>query len=177
MLARLAVIVSHLAAAHGHHDTARLDAIARDVWQAAGERPAYCGDPETDAAQYATSLALVGIATHESGWHPAVQDCTYGQQDPAIGLFALNGPVAFDGHSKRSICANNLLSAKLAAKAFGRFIGCGSVLVQAQGYASGDTRVRSKAAREIAEYVATLHWRERLQIVYRHNCLTAEYRE
>lgn len=175
MLARLAVIVAHLGAAHGHHDTARLEAVARDIWTASGERPAYCGDDTTDAAQYATALALVGIARHESGLHPLVQSCRFGQKDPAISLFALNGPVAFDGHSKRAICADNLLASRLAAKALARFKGCGDVLTQAQGYASGDTTVRSKAAREIADLIATLQWRERIRVIYRHNCLTAEY--
>jgi hypothetical protein len=175
MLARLAVIVGQLAAAHGHHDSARLDAVARDIWTAAGERPAYCGDDTTDAAQYATALALVGIARHESGLHPKVQNCTFGQKDPAISLFALNGPVAFDGHSKREICGDNALAARLSAKALARMRGSGDVLTQAQGYASGDTRVKSKAAREIADQIATLHMRERIVVGYKNQCLTAEY--
>lgn len=177
MLARLTVIIAHLAAAHGHHDSARLEAVARDVWAAAGERPAYCGDPEQDVAQYATALALVGIATNESGWHKGVQDCSYWPTNPAVSLFQLQGHVALDGHSKRAICADNTLASRLAAKAFARCKGCGDVLTQAQGYASGDTRVRSRAAREIAALIATLQWRERIFVAYRNSCLTASYLE
>jgi hypothetical protein len=177
MLARLAVIVAAIGASHGHHDSARLERVATDVWQAAVERPAYCSDPSTDAGQYATALALTGIATHESGWHPKVQACTYGQRDPAISLFALNGPVAFDGHSKRAICADNMLAARLSAKVLERFKGCHDVSCQARGYASGDTRVRSDAAREIADQIATLHWRERIFVTYIDGCLTAAYRK
>lgn len=175
MLARLAVIVAQLGAAHGHHDTARLDAVAREVWQAAGERPAYCG--EGDAAQYATALALTGIAVHESALDKRVQDCTWWKGNPAVSLFQLQGPVALDGHSKRAVCADNMLASRLAAKALARMKGCGDLGCQSRGYASGDTKVKSKAAREIADLIATLQWRERIFVSYRNGCLHASYTE
>lgn len=173
MLARLTAVVLSLAAHHGHHDEARLRGVADDIWRAAGERPAYCG--EGDAAQYATALALVGIADHESKLHPKVQVCTYGQADPAIILFALLGPVAMQGHTKREVCSDNALASRLAAGVLARMKGCGDVLTQAQGYASGDTKVKSKAAKEIADLIVTLQWRERIFVSYRNSCLTAAY--
>lgn len=174
MLARLAVIVAALGSHYGHHDRDRLHQVAADIWAASGERPAYCGD-DTDVAQYATALALVGIAVHESAFDKRVQDCSWWAGNPAVSLFQLQGPVALDGHSKRAVCASNVLASRLAAKALARGKGCGDQLTAVQGYASGDTKVKSKAAREIADLIATLQWRERIFVAYRNSCLTASY--
>jgi hypothetical protein len=174
MLSRFISIVAALASHHGHHDTARLDSVARDIYAAAESAPIYCAAEGTDAAEYATALTLAGIVEHEAGWHPRVQGCTY-RGDPALSLFALYGPAAMQGHSRAEVCGNNLLAATLSIQVLARYRAAGSLLTLARGYAAGDSRVVSRAAKEIADLIATLLWRERLTVAYRDRCLTAEY--
>lgn len=171
MLARLIAIVLALAAHHGHRDTPRIEQVARDIWTTAEHHPVFCGGAQTEAS----ALALTAVAEHEGGFAPTVQDCSAQPRSTQYSLFQLHGPVAMGGHSKRAICADNMLAATLASRVLARFRGVGSLLVMARGYASGDTRVRSRAAREIADLIATLLWRERIFVVYRKSCLTAEY--
>jgi hypothetical protein len=173
MLARLTAIVLALALHHGHRDETRLRQVAADIWAAAESSPVFCGQ----AAVESTALGLVAIAHHESGWHPRVQDCRYNPHDPAVSLFALQGPIARGGRSREAVCSDNALAARLAGFVLTRFRRAGSLYVMARGYASGDTRIVSRAAREIADLIAALHWRERIVVAYRDRCLTANYLE
>jgi hypothetical protein len=171
MLTRLTAIVLALALRHGHADADRLRAVAADIWRAAETSPVFCGFANHEA----TALALVAIAEHESGFSPAVQRCTHDPRSTQYGLFQLQGHVAMGGHTKTQVCSDNALAANLAASVLARFRRVGSLLTMAQGYASGDTRVRSKAAQEIAALIATLLWRERIFVSYRNQCLEASY--
>lgn len=169
MLSRLISIIFILAALHGHKDEERLKQVATDIWETSETIQPFCGPK----AREATALALVSIAEHESGWHPKVQNCTYGQKDPAISLFALNGPVAFGGYSKKEICSNNKLATKLSAKSLMLFKGCWTSACLFRGYASGNAATKSKAADEI-EYIFQIRLKkEKLFVIYKNKCLYA----
>jgi protein tyrosine phosphatase (PTP) superfamily phosphohydrolase (DUF442 family) len=151
-------------------DEYRLQAVAQEIWEAAGEVQAFCGT----AAREATSLALASIAEHESGWDERVQDCrrTGGQ---AISLYQLEQP-AWAGHRRADICADNELAARLAATALARGKGRADVRELFGSYASGGTPPRNRAGDEIASLYASLSARAGVVTRYKDGCLTAERR-
>ncbi len=87
----------------------------------------------------------------------------------------MQGPVALDGWPRARVCADNALAANLAAHVLAKFRRVGSLLTMTQGYASGNTATKSRAAREIADLIATLLWRERIFVSFRNQCLEASY--
>lgn len=170
MLERIIAIIIFLAALHGHKDEDRLKQVATDIWEVSATVQPFCGPK----AREATAIALLSIADHESGWHPKVQNCTYGQKDPAISLFALNGSVAFGGHSKKEICKDNKLAATLAANVLMLFKSCGTSICLYRGYASGDASVKSDAANQLNATFLTQLYKQQIVVGYKNKCLYAE---
>lgn len=170
MLDRLIAIILILAALHGQKDIGRLTQVANDIWKVSETVQPFCGPK----AREATALALVSIANHESGWVLGVQDCTYKKKDPAISLFALNGPVAFAGYSKKEICNDNKLAARLSLQILMLFKRCGTTLCMMQGYASGNTSIKSIAANELDSTFFRRLISEHIVIVYKNGCLYAD---
>jgi hypothetical protein len=171
----ITAIVLSLALRHGHTDQARLRAAASDIVDAATSYPALCGG---EAVQ-ATALMLVSVAEHESGWHPAVQDCTCARLKMPCGsgrswtLFQLEGPAAFGAYTRAELCSNVYLSASRAALVLRHYRGRSSHARLFAGYATGGNGP-SKAGDEIATIYGGMLRRAGLAVVYRRGCLTAE---
>jgi hypothetical protein len=170
MLDKIFAIIIILAALHGHKDEERLKQVATDIWDVSAKFQPFCGPK----AREATALALLSIADHESGWHPKVQNCTYGQKDPAISLFALNGTVAFGGHSKKEICNDNKLATILAANVLMLFKACGTSICLFQGYASGDAGIKSLAANQLNTTFLSQLYKQNIVVGYKDKCLYAD---
>ena len=172
MILLLTSLVLALASRHApvlEADEYRLQAVAGEIWEVAGDVRAFCGD----ASREATGLALAAISEHESGWSEEVQDCrrTGGQ---AISLYQLEYP-AWSVHRRQDVCADNELAARLAATTLARGKGRSDVRELFGQYASGGAP-RNKAGDEIAGIFASLCLRAGITVRYKDGCLTATRR-
>lgn len=132
------VLAAILSVPRADADRARLSAVANDVATVATEAP--FGSKE------ATALALVAIAQHESGFAADVQTCRRnGDGGRSVSLWQLQGPWAWDGHTRAEVCASPELAATLALGVLSRHARCGTYGGMFRGYASGSCATKSDA--------------------------------
>jgi len=125
-------------------ERARLAPFALAIEDAVREAPAipFSGD----AAREATALALVAIASHESGFQQRVITCEKLGAAGDATAFQLLGPMALGPYTRKQVCASPRLAAERAIHVLAvqagvavKGAGCprGPWLAAWQGYASG----------------------------------------
>lgn len=145
-------------------ETARLSAIAESIALEADAGPLWPGE----AGRAATATLLLAIGVHESGLREEVQHCRVrGDNGRSIGLFQLMHRVACAPWSVEDVCGSDRLQASLALSVLHRHQDqCPRCAPRRwiAGYASGDGRRDSQAAREIAQLWVDLSWRHGLVV-------------
>lgn len=137
-----------------NEERARLAQVTEDIVAVVEEREAAGTLPfDGDAAADATALALVAIEWHESGFHADVSDCSrcklggiWCDGGRAISGFQMQSN-AWQGHSRKEICRDHKLAAKLALDALSRPKASADGLFR--GYASGNSALHTRAGKEL----------------------------
>jgi hypothetical protein len=100
----------------------------------------------------ATKKLLLAIARHESGFRSDVIRCRLkGDGGKAHGAYQIH-PEGFGSHTSAEVCGSDRLQARLAAKILAKYLTMFpslGVVGAVRGYASGNPRRDTKAAREI----------------------------
>lgn len=100
----------------------------------------------------ATEKLLLAIARHESGFRSDVARCRVkGDGGKAHGAYQIH-PEGFGSHTAAEVCGSDRLQARLAVKILARYVTMFpslGIVGAVRGYASGNPRRDTKAAREI----------------------------
>lgn len=133
-----AILAAILSLPGVHGDRPRLEADARAI-ASASESSNLFGGP------LGSSMALVAIAQHESGFASDVETCKRtGDGGRSVSLFQLQGPWAWDGHTRAEVCSSVTLAASLALSVLSRHSKCTPRGIF-MAYASGDCARKSDA--------------------------------
>lgn len=154
-------------------EEARLSTIATEIWEQTGEAGQaipFAGPAEREV----TTVAVVAVAWHESGFKPSVQDCSICKKSKdwcgggrSVSLYQLEGPVSFGGYTKDELCKNNKAAAGRAMYMLSLYSKSGSIVAMYDGYAKGKiSRPYCKAALEIADIFADLSRKTGVNVRY-----------